>query len=104
MQLSHLGILADVLWYEIKNHAKYLELDEFVVMPNHVHGILILNGNDNGRDKACLVSTVTAMDATDGQKTIGQQRWQNQGKNTISSIIGGYSRVPLRLTPTRGRS
>lgn len=23
-------------------------------------------------------------------KTIGQQRFQNQGKNTVSSIIGGY--------------
>jgi putative transposase len=24
------------------------------------------------------------------QKTIGQQRFQNQGKNTVSSIIGSY--------------
>ena len=84
MQLSHIGIVADILWYEIKNHAHHLELGEFVVMPNHVHGILILNNDcnhhdhDHRRDKACLVST------------IGQQRFQNQGKNTISSIIGGY--------------
>ena len=86
MRLSHLGILADVLWYEIKNHANHLQLGEFVVMPNHVHGILILNGDRdrNGRrDKARLVSTST-------DKTIGQQRFQNQGKNTISSIVGGY--------------
>ena len=46
MELSHIGIVADILWYEIKNHAKRLELGAFVVMPNHVHGILILNNND----------------------------------------------------------
>ncbi|MEM8828878.1 MAG: hypothetical protein AAGE96_05915 [Cyanobacteria bacterium P01_G01_bin.19] len=58
MVLSHVGIIADVLWYEIKNNAKNIELGEFVVMPNHVHGILILNNhNDSDRDKACLVST-----------------------------------------------
>ena len=47
MILSNQGILADVFWYEIKNHAKNIELDEFVVMTNHIHGILILKGNDD---------------------------------------------------------
>ncbi len=46
MQLSHIGILADVLLYEIKNHSINIEIGEYVVMPNHVHLILILN-NDN---------------------------------------------------------
>ena len=47
MILSHVGILADVLWYEIKNHAKNIQLAEFVVMPNNIHGILILNNPHN---------------------------------------------------------
>lgn len=84
MQLSHMGIVADILWYEIKNHANGIELGGFVVMPNHIHGILILNHNPR-RDKACLVSTNNT-----NNKTIGQKRFQNQGKNTISSIVGGY--------------
>ncbi|MFT3746835.1 MAG: hypothetical protein QM768_00895 [Agriterribacter sp.] len=46
MILSKQGILADVLWQEIKNHAKNIDLDEFIVMPNHIHGIVILTGND----------------------------------------------------------
>ena len=74
MQLSHVGVLTDVFWYEIKNHAKNVELDAFVVIPNHVHGILVLNNenhsyrtehsNDadvaNRRDVACNVSTSNA--------------------------------------------
>ena len=46
MDLSKIGVIADILWYEIKNHAGNIELGEYVVMPNHVHGIIILNGND----------------------------------------------------------
>lgn len=45
MILSNVGVLANVFWYEIKNHAKNVTLGEFVVMPNHIHGILILNDN-----------------------------------------------------------
>ncbi|NCC74711.1 MAG: transposase [Sphingobacteriia bacterium] len=92
MNLSGIGIIADILWCEIKNHAKNIELGEFVVMPNHVHGILILNGNgnhnddDNGNDDG--VETTHALSLE--QQTIGQKRFQNQGKNTLSSIIGSY--------------
>ncbi|MCD6354793.1 MAG: hypothetical protein J7L95_04510 [Prolixibacteraceae bacterium] len=64
MQLSNIGILADVFWHEIKNHKKNIELHQFVVMPNHIHGILKIvdGGNVVGcrRDDACIVSTPVA--------------------------------------------
>ena len=44
IDLSCVGIIADILWYEIKNHSKNVELGEFIVMPNHIHGIIILDG------------------------------------------------------------
>ena len=54
MIMSGVGIIADILWHEIKNHGKNVELGEFVVMPDHIHGILILNetggNNDNDND------------------------------------------------------
>jgi REP element-mobilizing transposase RayT len=52
MQLSHIGILADVLWHEIKNHAKKTVLADYVVMPNHVHGILIMDNDKSDNDNA----------------------------------------------------
>jgi REP element-mobilizing transposase RayT len=83
MVLSSLGIIADVLWHEIKNHAQNIKLDAFIVMPNHIHGIIILSGNS--------IDTVeTRYTLSPNKKTIGQQRFQNQGKNSISSIVGGY--------------
>lgn len=43
MQLSEIGKLAVQFWLEIPNHFPFIELGNFVVMPNHVHGILIIN-------------------------------------------------------------
>ncbi len=58
MQFSPAGAIANVLWHEIKNHAKNLELGEFVVMPDHVHGIIILDGNNrSGKLKDETVET-----------------------------------------------
>jgi putative transposase len=51
MHLSEIGLIAEKFWYEIPLHFKFIELDAFVVMPNHIHGILIINKNDDGRDK-----------------------------------------------------
>ena len=45
MELSHLGVIADTLWHEIPNRSKFVQLGDFVVMPDHIHGILILDQN-----------------------------------------------------------
>ena len=102
--LSPLGVIADILWYEIKNHAKNCELGEFVVMPNHIHGILILNADATATATA-TVETRHALSLRHRhhqqqqpiqptQRTpkspIGKNRFQNQGKNTVSSIVGAY--------------
>ncbi len=42
MELSIFGEIARDLWTEIPGHFRYVGIDEFAVMPNHVHGILII--------------------------------------------------------------
>jgi REP-associated tyrosine transposase len=49
--LSHLGVIADIFWYEIKNHSENIISEAFIVMPNHVHGILKLKEKiDNAKN------------------------------------------------------
>lgn len=43
MILSEIGKIADKFWYEIPNHFPYIKLDAFIVMPNHIHGIIIID-------------------------------------------------------------
>ena len=113
MHLNEIGKMADKYWKEIPKHFPFIELGNYVVMPNHVHGILtiIKNRIDQpscrdkacdkdkacdrdkaivSRDKACLVSTTTTHESN---KTNGQMRYQNQGKKTISSVTGSYKSV-----------
>jgi putative transposase len=98
MELSPLGVIADILWHEIPNHVSFVELGDFVVMPNHIHGILILDNPDRafvgpvvGTGHALsLQPSLQPDDETSIAPTIGQNRFQNIGKNTVSSIIGSY--------------
>ena len=43
MYLNEIGIIADKCWAKIPDHFKNTELGEFVIMPNHVHGIININ-------------------------------------------------------------
>jgi putative transposase len=42
MILSESGRIASKFWHELPEHFSFVSLDEFVVMPNHVHGIIII--------------------------------------------------------------
>ncbi|HEY6350243.1 MAG TPA: transposase [Candidatus Angelobacter sp.] len=43
-KLSTIGECAEKQWREIPNHFKNVTLDEFVVMPNHMHGVIKISG------------------------------------------------------------
>lgn len=43
MQLSDIGKVANELWNKIPRQFPYVILDEFVVMPNHVHGLIVID-------------------------------------------------------------
>ena len=47
MHLSQIGKIARQYWLEIPQHSKYTYLDKFVIMPNHVHGIIVIDNPDN---------------------------------------------------------
>ncbi len=99
MELSNVGVIVDILWHEIPNHAKYVELGAFVVMPNHIHGILKIEKPYSDVDSGHALNLRRNTSNTDSDphktdptnnRTIGQKRFQNIGKNTVSSIIGSY--------------
>jgi putative transposase len=48
MRLNQLGECVRSVWQNLPHHFSDLTLDEFVVMPNHMHGILVLNGTCRG--------------------------------------------------------
>jgi REP element-mobilizing transposase RayT len=45
MFLNDLGIAAEMCWKEIPNHYKNVESAYYVIMPNHIHRIIIIKPN-----------------------------------------------------------
>jgi REP element-mobilizing transposase RayT len=56
MRLNSLGHIAFTCWQAIPNHFPHVELDAFVVMPNHLHGILVISDTDE-RARHCRAPT-----------------------------------------------
>ena len=50
ISLSHYGEIVQIHWHNLLKHHHYLQLDELIIMPNHLHGIIVLT-NDFGRQK-----------------------------------------------------
>jgi len=43
-RLNEYGEIIMKCWYEIPDHFPYVKTDEFIVMPNHIHGIVFTVG------------------------------------------------------------
>ena len=46
VQLSELGHIAEDCWKQIECIRREVSLDAYVVMPNHIHGILLINADE----------------------------------------------------------
>jgi len=44
MVMNQFGDLVEAAWHDLPSHYPWVALDRFVVMPNHVHGIIVLDG------------------------------------------------------------
>ena len=117
MILSPLGVLANVFWHEIPNHASNVDLGSFVIMPNHVHGILIicppdleppvqtrhaLSLSNETQSEARHALSLSNEPQSETRRALSlppkpaTNRFQNQGKNTVSSLVGSYKSAVTR--------
>ena len=62
MMLNRHGYIVCDAWFDLKNHYQHVELGEFVIMPNHVHGIIVLT--DDGRDGSSASGGTNSPDIT----------------------------------------
>jgi len=43
MHLSETGYIASQMWHELPDHFPFIDMDAFIVMPDHIHGIIVIN-------------------------------------------------------------
>jgi len=81
MRLNEFGKIVHRCWNEIPIHFEHTELDYFVIMPNHFHGIIIINRSG------------TACRATTEERQFGKSI-----AGALSTIIGSFKSAVTRST------
>ena len=92
LKLTEVGRIVKENLQQITCHYHYAEIPVFVIMPNHIHFIIIIDSPDNSnRDVARNVST------DDGkQKTISPQ------KGSLATVIRGFKSAITKYARERG--
>jgi REP element-mobilizing transposase RayT len=54
IRLNQIGHTVEFIWHEIPNHFPQTKLDAFVIMPDHIHGIVVI-----GRGTTCRAPMTT---------------------------------------------
>ncbi len=81
MQLSPFGIIVRDEWLKTSEMRKNIEMDEFMVMPNHFHGIIVIDDFDSART-GTLQRTPT--------RAPTKEEFGKPTSNTIPTIIRGF--------------
>ena len=99
IQLSEIGRLAYDCWFQIPEHFPFVKLGGFIVMPNHVHGIVIIDKVDDGRgfhdSFAGNIETQNIVEETQNIASLprGRRKPVNQfgpQSQNLASIIRGF--------------
>jgi putative transposase len=91
MYLNGMGQIAYACWEEIPMHFPNMELGAFVVMPNHVHGIVIVNERvvkSGGSGNAVTVETLHATSLRHDER---DERDEPKPKNEFMAAISPHA-------------
>ncbi len=90
IELSKLGSIVRDCWLKLLIHFKFIELDEYVVLPDHLHGIINIFGDI---DKGLINQTPTNHDwimTKDSQVTLGKVIRHFKAKSSKTIHDAGY--------------
>jgi len=84
MILNQIGKIVEEQWLYSKVIRKNVDLDLYVIMPNHIHGIIIINGTEVETHRVRLEKSkeITKEDAFDASLRLV--------KNCLSDIVRGF--------------
>jgi REP element-mobilizing transposase RayT len=92
MHLNKIGTTANQHWKTIPHHHNNVQLDEFIIMPNHIHGILILFDND---DSVETLHATSLRDDFDSKSDLFRSISPKRG--SLSTIIRSYKSSVTRI-------
>ncbi len=96
MILNDIGKIVEQCWYDLPNHYLNLILDEFIIMPNHFHCIMIIN-NHNINNGNIVETGLRPVSTNKTNKKHGLSEFVRALKSFSSRKINEYrnSKYPL---------
>lgn len=99
MVLSKFGQVAKQQWEKLPRRFRNIEADTFVVMPNHIHGIIVIN-DDTRRGTA---ESAKDLGAESSRRAPTKEQFQKPVPGSIPTIVRSYkSAVSYRINLMRG--
>jgi REP element-mobilizing transposase RayT len=92
MLLNDLGKMAEHCWLAIPTHFPNVSLGEFVIMPNHIHGIICIDST-NSVETLHATSAIEKESYSDANKTLRATSLQDERYSKISPKQGSLSTV-----------
>jgi REP element-mobilizing transposase RayT len=77
-------------WSSLPSRFSYVGLDEFIVMPNHIHGIINIWENPSGKNHNPLVGAIHELPL---QGLVDNEKFRKQRRNMLISKIIGYYKM-----------
>jgi putative transposase len=109
--LSSLGKAVKECWQQIPEHFPNVDLDEFIIMPNHIHGIIFINdsvGATHASPDLTAVATladspnVTTSAPDDRARRASPLQKPGPMKQSLGAIIGSFkSACTKRINESR---
>ena len=95
MQLNEHGDIAAICWEAIPAHYAMAQIDEFVIMPNHMHGIVFIlpSEMDDGHDMVVGARHAVPLHASPGDDA---GRFGQPDPESLSTIIRSYKSFVTR--------
>lgn len=89
MFLNDAGMVAQSCWMQIPLHFPFVCLDEFVIMPNHVHGIILIKESDDSEQVGVNFCNIVGANECDRVGANNHSPLRGTSKS-IGSIVRGY--------------
>ncbi len=108
MILNEYGKIAEKQWYWLADQYPYVVLHEFIVMPNHIHGIIEIDhmrvresktikikslSELMGAYKTTVSKQIHLIECTDSSRPVYTFKWQRSFHDSIIRDEGSFQRI-----------
>jgi REP element-mobilizing transposase RayT len=95
--------VAETMWQRIPHHFPFVQLDECIVMPNHIHGILVIVDRGCRGDAFPVDRLATSRPSPAGPPDVLRPDWEEcvaptsgPTSSSLGAIVGNFKSVTAR--------